>query len=93
MTANHKLSELFDKKFDRHLNEINENISGIFLFGVFTGIIISYTGFIGYFLGFTSGMITSHKYGYITTTITKKIMAIIDNVTNQVNKQINKKEL
>jgi len=34
MSANNKLIELFDKKFDKHLNEINENISGIFLFGV-----------------------------------------------------------
>ena len=93
MAANQKISELFDNKFDKHLNEINNNISGIYLFGVFTGVIISYTGFIGYFLGFSSGMIVSQKYGYITTTITHKMRSTIDNITNQVNKQINKKEL
>jgi hypothetical protein len=54
-----------DNKLKKFTTDIQNDITGIFIYGIFSGLIISYTGFLSYFLGVTSGMIISLKYSYI----------------------------
>ena len=87
-----QLSELLDNKFNKHFNQFNDDISGIFIYGIIIGIILSYTGFLGYFIGLTSGLLLSPKYGYVTKNFVTKFQNIINNISSQLNKQINRKK-
>lgn len=52
----------------------NDTMGGIFLLGVTTGIVLSYSGFLGFFAGIGTGILVCSKYGY-------KQSHVPDNVT------------
>ena len=56
-----KLKYILEKENEKHIKNMNEKISGIFLYGIIVGIIISHTGFLGYFTGVCSGLIICKK--------------------------------
>ena len=51
----------------------DNNLGGIFLFGVTTGIVLSYSGFLGFFTGLGSGIFVCSKYTYISTQLPENI--------------------
>ena len=57
-----KLKNILITLNNEHEKKINEQISGIFLFGFMIGIIFSYTGFLGYSSGFITGIVLRNHF-------------------------------
>ena len=74
------LEENIKKKVDEYMNNniqnINENIGGIFLYGFITGVIASYSGLLPYFAGISSGIILVKKYDYVASYVVENFVNI-----------------
>ena len=78
-----RLKKILDNQLEQHISIINENISGVFLYGFIAGVIMSYSGFLSYFAGIGTGIIISKKYKYISYQITEKASYLFQNVINK----------
>lgn len=78
-----KLTNILENYNEKHIKNMNEKISGVFIYGIITGIILSYTGFLGFITGICTGLIITKKYNYISNQITLKI---VDLYTNMIDK-------
>ena len=80
-----RLKKLLDEHSSKHIEIMNERLSGIFLYGFIMGIIMSYSGFLPYFAGIGTGIFISKKYKYISYQITEKISYLFQNIIDKVN--------
>jgi hypothetical protein len=85
MATEKDMNEFLNLKFEKHINEMNERLSGIFLCGFMVGVIASYSGFLSYLSGVGTGMILINKYGYLSNQISDKASYIFQNVINLIN--------
>jgi hypothetical protein len=81
-----KIQKILDDQIDRQIKAMNDNLSGIFIYGIITGIIISYSGVLGPITGFGIGLTVGRKYKHLTyktvnsiEKIFKKIFVINNN--------------
>ena len=79
-----RLKKLLYEQHKKQTDMINDRIGGVFLYGVFVGIIISYSGFMGYISGVGSGIIITTKYNYISEQILDKTSYIFSNILKQL---------
>jgi hypothetical protein len=80
-----RLKKILEDNNEKSKNIINDKVGGIFLYGIIVGIIISYTGFLGYFVGVGSGILISNKYNYISDQISLRIGYMFSNTLKQIN--------
>lgn len=88
-----RIKKILEEHHNKKITDTTEKIGGIFLYGIIVGIIISYSGFLGYFAGVSSGIILSSKYRYISEHITVNVTNIFDNVINQIKKETSKEKI
>ena len=85
MSTEKDINKFLDDKFEKHINEMNERLSGIFLCGFMVGVIASYSGFLSYLSGVGTGVILVNKYSYLSSQIADKASVIFQNVLNIIN--------
>jgi len=68
---------------DEHQKKIDQQISGIFLFGFMAGIIFSYTSTLGYIAGFLTGVVVRNNFSKKSHEFVEKS---VDNFYNIFNK-------
>jgi len=85
-----KLRKILKEETKEQVDLINDSVGGVFLYGVIVGIIISYTGFLGYFAGVGSGMLISSKYKYISEQVSMRIIRWYDIVLKKIMKETDK---
>jgi len=79
-----RLKLLFEEQHKKNTDNINDKVSGVFLYGVIVGIIISYSGILGYCAGVVSGIILANKLNLITSQFTVKASYVFDNILAQI---------
>ena len=85
MTTEKEINKFLDDKFEKHINEMNDRLSGVFLCGFMVGVIASYSGFLSYLSGIGTGVILVNKYSYFSSQISDKVSYIFQNVLNIIN--------
>jgi hypothetical protein len=85
MTTEKEINTLLNDKFEKHINDMNERLSGVFLCGFMVGVIASYSGFLSYLSGIGTGVILVNKYSYFSSQISDKASYIFQNVLNIIN--------
>ena len=65
-------------------DNISDRISGIFLFGMVSGVFVSYSGFLSYITGVCTGIIVARKFEYVSNQITDKVTYMFDNIVKQI---------
>ena len=80
-----KITRLLNEHTNKHVEIVNERMSGVFLYGFIAGVIMSYSGFLSYFAGIGTGVLISRKYKYISYQISEKASYIFQNVVNHAN--------
>ena len=80
-----RIKKLLEENESKKINEMNERISGIFIYGMIMGIIMSYSGFLPYISGIGTGIFLSKKYKFITCQISDKISYIFQNMIKKIN--------
>jgi hypothetical protein len=78
-----RIKKMLDDNLDERIKFFNERFSGVFLYGFIAGIIMSYSGFLGYFAGVGTGILISKKYQYISIQITEKASYLFQNVIDK----------
>ena len=78
-----KLKKLLEEQTDKHIEIVNERVSGVFLYGFIIGVIMSYSGILAYAAGIGTGVLISRKYKYISYQITEKAIYIFQNAINR----------
>jgi hypothetical protein len=78
------IKQLFEEHHKKNIDLINDKISGIFLYGVIVGIIVSYSGLLGYVAGVGSGIILANKFSIITNQVNIGSSNIFDNIITQI---------
>ena len=69
---------------DNNMKNINNRIGGVFLYGFMTGVIASYSGFLSYFAGISTGIVLVKKYDYISCYISENAIVMFEYVNKQV---------
>jgi hypothetical protein len=78
-----RIKKMLDDNLDERVKIINESFSGVFLYGFISGIIMSYSGFLGFFFGIGTGILISKKYKYISSQITEKASYLFQTVIDK----------
>ena len=65
-----RIKKMLDDQIEKQVKAVNEQVGGVFLYGVVVGIVMSYSGFLGYFAGIGTGVLFSHKYKIISYQLT-----------------------
>ena len=82
-----KIKNIINENLEKHIEVVNERIGGAFFYGVMVGIILSYSGFLGYMAGVGSGVILSSKYKFISHQISDKATLTFNNIMKIINKK------
>lgn len=69
MKTEERIRKILDEQTQRQIDTLDKHISGIFLYGILIGVVLSYSGIIGFFSGFFSGVILTKKYNYLAIKI------------------------
>lgn len=75
---------LLNSHLEKEKKYVNERLSGIFIFGFICGVIISYSGFLGYSFGVGTGVALSQYYSRYTGRVTKKIILLFNHFMDRV---------
>ena len=85
-----KMRNLLDDYMVNNVKKINERVGGVFLYGFMTGVIASYSGFISYIAGISTGIIIAKKYDYISYYISENCVELFQYINNLMyNNNIN----
>lgn len=79
-----KIKQLFNDYMDANVKNINEQISGIFIYGFITGIIASYSGFLPYGAGITTGIIICKKYDYMISYMSETAVSFFQSINSKL---------
>ena len=82
-----KIKNIMNENLEKHIEVVNERIGGAFFYGVMIGIILSYSGFLGYMAGVGTGVILSSKYKFISHQISDKATLIFNNIMKIINQK------
>lgn len=82
-----KIKKIINENLEKHIEIVNDRIGGAFFYGIFVGIILSYSGFLGYISGVGTGVILSSKYKFISHQISDKAILIFNNIMKIINKK------
>lgn len=82
-----KIKNIINENLEKHIEVVNERIGGAFFYGVMIGIILSYSGFLGYMAGVGTGVILSSKYKFISHQISDKATLTFNNIMKIINKK------
>jgi len=82
-----KIKNIINENLEKHIEVVNERIGGAFFYGVVVGIILSYSGFLGYIAGVGTGVILSSKYKFISHQISDKATLTFNNIMKIMNKK------
>ena len=82
---NNNIKKLFDENMNNNIKNINEQISGVFLYGFITGVVASYSGFLSYGAGILTGIMVCKKYDYITSYIAEQSTLFYQTINNKFN--------
>ncbi len=82
-----KIKNIMNENLEKHIEVVNERIGGAFFYGVMVGIILSYSGFLGYIAGVGTGVILSSKYKFISHQISDKATLTFNNIMKIINKK------
>jgi len=82
-----KIKNIMNENLKKHIEVVNERIGGAFFYGVVVGIILSYSGFLGYIAGIGTGVILSSKYKFISYQISDKATLTFYNIMKIINKK------
>jgi hypothetical protein len=84
-----KIRKMLDDQIQEQINVVNDQMSGTFLYGVVVGLILSYSGILGYVAGVGSGILIARKYTYISHQISTKSSYLFSNIVTQLSNDIN----
>lgn len=82
-----KIKNIMNENLEKHIEVVNERIGGAFFYGVMVGIILSYSGFLGYIAGVGTGVILSSKYKFVSHQISDKVTITFNNIMKIINKK------
>ena len=82
-----KIKNIINENLEKHIEVVNERIGGAFFYGVVVGIILSYSGFLGYIAGVGTGVVLSSKYKFISHQISDKATITFNNIMKIMNKK------
>ena len=82
-----KIKNIMNENIEKHIEVVNDRIGGAFFYGVMVGIILSYSGFLGYMAGVGTGVILSSKYKFISHQISDKATLTFNNIMKIMNKK------
>jgi len=82
-----KIKNIINENLEKHIEVVNERIGGAFFYGVMVGIILSYSGFLGYMAGVGTGVVLSSKYKFISHQISDKVTLTFNNIMKIINKK------
>jgi len=82
-----KIKNIINENLEKHIEVVNERIGGAFFYGVMLGIILSYSGFLGYMAGVGTGVVLSSKYKFISHQISDKVTLTFNNIMKIINKK------
>jgi hypothetical protein len=72
------IQEQINSALKRHLEECNEQtknqLTGVFLYGLVTGIVLSYSGILGFSTGACAGMFIRYRHNTASTVIIETIV-------------------
>lgn len=87
-----RVKTLLTNMNDEHQQKIDQQISGIFLFGFLAGIVFSYTSILGYSAGFLTGVIIRNSFSKKSQEFIEKCIDIFYNIYNKAKIMLNIKE-
>lgn len=82
-----KIKNIMNENLEKHIEVVNERIGGAFFYGVMVGIILSYSGFLGYMAGVGTGVILSSRYKFVSHQISDKVTITFNNIMKIINKK------
>ena len=82
-----KIKNIMNENLEKHIEVVNERIGGAFFYGVMVGIILNYSGFLGYIAGVGTGVILSSKYKFVSHQISDKVTITFNNIMKIINKK------
>ena len=65
---------ILDKHIESCASRARDELSGAFLYGAFTGIVLSYSGILGFGVGVTAGMFINSKRFGVTSIVINAVM-------------------
>ena len=86
-----KLKILLKEINEDHQIKIDQQISGIFLFGFLSGVVFSYTGLMGFSVGFSTGLVIRNSFSKKSYETIEKVTDIFFNMINKAKVMFNVK--
>lgn len=83
-----RLKKLLDDNLNAHIDVVNQKVSGMFFYGMMSGIILSYSGLLGYISGIGTGILIATQYKYISYQITENAGTIFQTILNKIKTDI-----
>ena len=78
-----------DKQLSDHQTKMDQQLSSLFLFGFVSGFIFSYTGLMGFIIGFLSGLIIRNSFSKKSYDTIEKITDIFCNILHKAKVMLN----
>jgi hypothetical protein len=76
-----------EENLEKHIEAVNERIGGVFFYGVMVGIVLSYSGLLGYLTGVGTGVVLATKYKFISYQISDRGTEFFQNILKNINKK------
>jgi hypothetical protein len=80
-----------DKQIYDHQTKIDQQFSGIFLFGFLSGVVFSYTGLMGFVVGFSTGLVIRNSFSKKSYETIENVTDIFFNILNKTKVMLNVK--
>ena len=78
-----------DQQLSDHQTKMDQQLSSLFLFGFVSGFIFSYTGLMGFIVGFSSGLIIRNNFSKKSYDTIEMITDVFFNILNKVKVILN----
>jgi len=82
-----RIKRLMDENLQQHIEIVNDRVGGVFFYGVIVGIVISYSGLLGYVAGVGTGVVLATKYKFIAYQISERGSDLFQNILKNINKK------
>jgi len=82
-----RIKRLMEENLEKHIEAVNERIGGVFFYGVMVGIVLSYSGLLGYLTGVGTGVVLATKYKFISYQISDRGTEFFQNILKNINKK------
>lgn len=82
-----RIKKILHNHFESNIQIVNERMSGVFFYGMIVGVVLSYSGFLGYVAGVGTGIMITTKYKLLAHQISDKAGFFFQNVINKIKKE------